>query len=178
MNNQPDNQNQSDDQALAKVLAGVSQAADDNLKFEETNSKDDKSKPPVGPSMPTVDPAAAADPAPTVPAMPQPSQPSPMPDPIKATDPVKPAAAAPTDPALTSIKDAALSELRPLIDKLDVAPEEKFDTYLLLLRSTDDKALIAPAHEAAKAITDESRKAQALLDIIKEIDFLSNQKAA
>ena len=47
-------------------------------------------------------------------------------------------------------------------------------TYLLLIRSTDDKDLIALAHEAAKAIGDETKKAQALLDIIKEIDFLSN----
>jgi hypothetical protein len=54
-----------------------------------------------------------------------------------------------------------------------VEPEEKFDTYLLLLRSTDDRSLIAPAHEAARGIADEARRAQALLDIIKEIDFLS-----
>jgi hypothetical protein len=74
---------------------------------------------------------------------------------------------------LESIKKDALSELRPLVDKLNVAPEEKFDTYLLLLRSTDDQALIAPAHEAARAITDEARRAQALLDIIKEIDYLA-----
>ncbi|MBP7774998.1 MAG: hypothetical protein KA069_00185, partial [Candidatus Saccharimonas sp.] len=66
------------------------------------------------------------------------------------------------------------TELRPLVDKLTLAPEEKFDTYLLLIRSTDDKTLIAPAHEAAKAIVDEARRAQALLDIIKEIDFLSH----
>ncbi len=78
------------------------------------------------------------------------------------------------DQDLADVKQAALTELRPLVDKLDVDPEEKFNTYLLLVRSTDDKDLIAPAHEAAKAITDEAKKAQALLDIIKEIDFLSN----
>lgn len=77
---------------------------------------------------------------------------------------------------LDGIKLEALQELRPLVDKLDVSPEEKFDTYLLLLRSTDDKTLVAPAHEAAKNIVDEARRAQALLDIIKEIDFLSQPK--
>lgn len=77
---------------------------------------------------------------------------------------------------LASIKKDALVELRPLVDKLNVSPEEKFDTYLLLIRSTDDADLIAPAHEAAKAITDETRRAEALLDIIKEIDYLSHQK--
>lgn len=80
------------------------------------------------------------------------------------------------DSPLDSIKKDALLELRPLVDKLNVDQEEKFDTYLLLIRSTDDASLIAPAHEAAKAITDETRRAQALLDVIKEIDFLT-QKA-
>jgi hypothetical protein len=80
---------------------------------------------------------------------------------------------------LESIKSDALNELRPLVDKLNVSPEEKFDTYLLLIRSTDDSSLIGPAHEAARAISDEARRAQALLDVIKEIDYLSNpQKQA
>ena len=79
---------------------------------------------------------------------------------------------------LESIKKDALVELRPLVDKLNVSPEEKFDTYLLLIRSTDDQDLIAPAHEAAKAIEDETRRAEALLDIIKEIDYLSHPKAS
>lgn len=77
---------------------------------------------------------------------------------------------------LADIKNDALNELRPLVDKLTVSPEEKFDTYLLLIRSTDDESLIAPAHEAAKAIEDEARRAEALLDIIKEIDYLSRPK--
>jgi hypothetical protein len=143
----------SDDQELAKVLAGVNQQADDALQFEET-------------------PAPAATPAI-----------EPVTDPI--SDPIAdPAAAIAVPPAdtfapvvaddLTPIKNEAINELRPLVDKLNLQPEEKFDTYLLLLRSTDDRTLIAPAHAAAQSITDEARKAQALLDIIKEIDYLSN----
>lgn len=77
---------------------------------------------------------------------------------------------------LGSIKQDALTELRPLVDKLNVSNEEKFDTYLLLIRSTDDTNLIAPAYEAAKQIADETRRAEALLDIIKEIDYLSKPK--
>jgi hypothetical protein len=72
---------------------------------------------------------------------------------------------------LESIKHDALNELRPLVDKLDLSPEDKFDTLLLLIRSTDDSSLVAAAHAAAMQITDETRRAQALLDIIKEIDF-------
>lgn len=93
-------------------------------------------------------------------------------EPVKTID-----ASTPTGP-LADIKKDALSELRPLVDKLSVSPEEKFDTYLLLIRSTDDSNLIAPAHEAAKAITDEARRAEALLDIIKEIDYLSHQQSS
>lgn len=77
---------------------------------------------------------------------------------------------------LSSIKKDALLELRPLVDKLNVSPEEKFDTYLLLIRSTDDASLIEPAHAAARSIGDEARRAEALLDIIKEIDYLSHSK--
>lgn len=80
------------------------------------------------------------------------------------------------DGSLADIKKFALSELRPLVDKLDVAPEEKFDTLLLLLRSSDDVSLIAPAHDAAKAITDEKKRAEALLEVVKEIDYLSQLK--
>jgi hypothetical protein len=141
----------SDDQELAKVLAGVNQQAN----------------------------AAAAIPEPEelppAPAVDEPATPASMPDPIADTPvPTPTPIAAPLNSDLESIKKDALSELRPLVDKLDVSPEEKFDTYLLLLRSTDDQALIAPAHEAARSITDEARRAQALLDIIKEIDYLSN----
>lgn len=74
---------------------------------------------------------------------------------------------------LESIKKDALTELRPLIDKLSLPPEEKFDTLLLIIRSTDDSSLIPAVHEAAKSIEDESKRAQALLDVIKEIDFFS-----
>jgi len=130
----------SDDQELAKVLAGVSQDSND-LSFEES---------PI--PMPT-----------------------PMPTPTHIETPAPEVHHTETTGGddLSHIKQDALTELRPLVDKLDLAPEEKFDTYLLLLRSSDDKALIAPAYAAARNIADEARRARALLDIIKEIDYLS-----
>ncbi len=75
---------------------------------------------------------------------------------------------------LEVIKKAALDELKPLVDKLQLPPEEKFDILLLIIRSTDDKELIGTAHETAKTISDETRRAQALLDIIKEVEYFSN----
>lgn len=155
----------SDDQELAKVLAGVGQQADD-VSFTA----------PAGNPVPTNEPEI-----PELPELPT------MPDAIATLQqPVETPApefntyepAAPANSELDLIKKDALSELRPLVDKLNVSPEEKFDTYLLLLRSTDDQSLIGPAHEAARSIADEARRAQALLDIIKEIDFLSAPRQA
>ena len=164
------NQSFSDDQELAKVLAGVSQDTDNNLQFEETNAT---ASPVINPATISPDPVAtdqSDEPATdiTKPAAPEPVTPTPV---VSAPTPT-----ATADSALDTIKQTALNELRPLVDKLDVSPEEKFDTYLLLLRSTDDKTLIAPAHDAAVAIVDEARRAQALLDIIKEIDYFSNPR--
>ena len=164
------NQSFSDDQELAKVLAGVSQGTDNNLQFEETNAT---ASPVINPATISPDPVTtdSDDSQKSVEATVESTTPEPItPTPVVST----PAAAA--DPALDTIKQTALNELRPLVDKLDVSPEEKFDTYLLLLRSTDDKTLIAPAHDAAIAIVDEARRAQALLDIIKEIDYFSNPR--
>jgi hypothetical protein len=141
----------SDDQELAKVLAGV------DLQADAAASTDDTAVSPAA-----VDDAALPEPA-TEPELAVPSV-------------VAPATPAPLGDDLSGVKLEALSELRPLVDKLNIPAEEKFDTYLLLLRSTDDKTLIEPAHETAKLIEDESRRAQALLDIIKEIDFLSAPK--
>lgn len=164
------NQSFSDDQELAKVLAGVSQGTDNNLQFEETNTT---ASPVINPATISPDPVAtdqSDEPATDI------TKPA-APEPVMTTPAVStPAPATAADPTLDTIKQTALNELRPLVDKLDVSPEEKFDTYLLLLRSTDDKTLIAPAHDAAVAIVDEARRAQALLDIIKEIDYLSNPR--
>lgn len=74
---------------------------------------------------------------------------------------------------LESIKKEALAELRPLVGKLVLPPEEKFSTLLLIVRSTNDRGLVAEAYQSAKTIEDESKRAEALLEIIKEIDGLS-----
>ena len=140
----------SDDQDLAKVLAGVNNGA----KAANTQS---------------------ATPLPPLPDLPPEPEPEQQPAASPAPQPKAAKSAATTDASdLDTVKNNAIRELRPLVGKLNISAEEKFDTYLLLIRSTDDRTLIPPAHEAAKEITDESRRAQALLDIIKEIDFLSN----
>jgi hypothetical protein len=147
----------SDDQELAKALAGV--------------LPDDPNAPDPAPADTATDTPAPAD---------APADASTVPPLQFEETPVTPASSdlpAPSTPAgsddLDSIKKDALGELRPLIDKVELPAEEKFDTYLMLIRSTDDSSLIGPAHTAAQGIADEKRRAEALLDIIKEIDYLS-----
>jgi len=148
----------SDDQELAKALAGVlpddpnaqvtaAEPASSGLQFEETPAPTPAFVPQEAPVVP--------DETPVIPSFD-----------IQPTAPVN---------DLEGVKQDAIQQLRPLIDHIDLPPEEKFDTYLLLIRSTDDATLIAPAHAAAIGISDEKRKAEALLDIIKEIDYLSKK---
>src|SRR5436190_12852548 len=88
----------SDDQELAKVLAAVNQQAEEAAATETV----DEVPAPVAPEEPVAEPVVT----PVVP------------DPV-----ITPAAPA---GELDAIKQEALGELRPLVDKLDVSPEEKF----------------------------------------------------
>jgi len=87
------------------------------------------------------------------------------------------AAAKPDD--LISLKQEALAHLTPLIDKLDQTPEERFRTTMMMLQSTDNELLLRDAYNAAQQIADEKARAQALLDVINEINYfnsLTNQQ--
>ncbi len=87
---------------------------------------------------------------------------------------------APADTAangdLLSLKQQALTELSPLVDHLDQSPEEKFRTTMMMIQASDNQALIETAYKAAQAIPDEKVKAQALLDIVNEINYFTQQQ--
>jgi len=148
----------SDDQELAQALAGV---------LPDVPEPEPTPAPVTQPEVPALQFEETALPTPSAPAV------APVAAAIAPTAAPTPVAAPATDANLDDIKKTALGELRPLIDKVELPAEEKFDTYLMLIRSTDDSSLIAPAHAVAQGITDEKRRAEALLDIIKEIDYLS-----
>lgn len=175
------NQAISDDQELAKVLQGMQQQnrtmathdptakdapADPGMQYEEVPAPGAK----PGAAKPTPSTPAPAAPPPA----PSPAQIEPAPPAAPSAD--LPAPSNPVNPALESLKKEALEELRPLVTKLDLPAKEKFDTLLLIIRSTDDQTLLEPAHDAAKAIEDETERAEALLDIVKEIDYFASQK--
>jgi hypothetical protein len=77
---------------------------------------------------------------------------------------------------LLDIKREALQQLSPLVSHLEQTPEEKFKTTMMMIQATDDKTLIGEAFAAAKEISDDKARAQALLDIINEINYFTQPK--
>lgn len=173
------------DDELAKTLSG-------GLKFEETppsgmsmgddqaasdnGAPADDNMPPTMSGMPNSDDSANDEAEEThddVPMIPPHQEPN---GPISSED-EEPAAPAPHHDTgdLDGLKSSALDDLKPLVGKLNLSAEEKFDTLLLIIRSTDDQSLLAEAHAAAKEISDDTKRAQALLDIIKEVDYFKNK---
>lgn len=72
---------------------------------------------------------------------------------------------------LSDIKREAIEQLSPLVELLDQTAEEKFHTTMMLLQSTDNKDLIKKAYDTAQQISDDKVKAQALLDVVNEINY-------
>jgi hypothetical protein len=85
-------------------------------------------------------------------------------------------AAAPASDDLLQLKQQALTQLSPLVGQLDQDPAEKFRTTMMLIQSTDNQALLQEAYETAQKITDEKVRAQALLDVVNEINYFTQQK--
>ncbi len=77
---------------------------------------------------------------------------------------------------LEGIKNQALQQLSPLVGKLDQNPEDKFRTLMMLIQASDNHELIKEAYEAANKIQDETAKAQALLSVVNEINYFSQQQ--
>ncbi len=112
--------------------------------------------------------------------IPAPKAPEPpaMPDFMKNS--TKPLGTAPLqasygDPDLDRVKTNALSDLRPIIEKIDLPAGKKFMVYKEIIESTGDKACIEPAYNAAKAIEDDKERAEALLFIVESINKLGVQ---
>lgn len=97
--------------------------------------------------------------------------------PVSTPDDTQPAAPASTPAGndLLNIKQDALQQLKPLVSHLDQTPEEKFRTTMMMIQAADDQNLITGAYEAAKQITDEKARAQALLDVVNEINYFTQQ---
>ena len=105
---------------------------------------------PVGPAKPLLAPMNA-----------------PMGAPSMATD------AEDTPEELIRMKQEALKHLQPLVGNLRQSPEEEFRTLMMMIQATDDKTMLKKALEAAKRINDDKARAQAMLDVINEINYFT-----
>ena len=78
---------------------------------------------------------------------------------------------------LLQIKQEAMNALSPLLDHLDQSPKDKFRTTMMMIQASDNDKLIPVAYEAAKSIEDEKERAQALLDVVNEINYFTQSDA-
>ncbi|HVC36733.1 MAG TPA: hypothetical protein VNE40_04825 [Candidatus Dormibacteraeota bacterium] len=77
---------------------------------------------------------------------------------------------------LLDIKQQALQQLTPLVGHLEQTPEEKFRTTMMMIQAADNQSLLKTAYETAQKITDEKARAQALLDIVNEINYFTHSQ--
>lgn len=95
-----------------------------------------------------------------------------MPDDTSSSTP-----ATPSNPKdLDDIKNKALQQLSPLVGKLEQSPEERYKTIMMMIQASDNHDLIKDAYEAANSIQDEQLKAEALLGVVNEINYFTQQK--
>lgn len=126
---------------------------------------------PVSGAVDVAAPAGSAA-ATATPATPAPEQAEPA-----ASAPNVPVKAQYGDPDLDKVKSMALSDLRPILEKVDIAPDKKFMIYREIIELTEDKACIEPAYNAARLIEDDKVKGEALVFIVECIDKLGIQVA-
>ncbi len=100
---------------------------------------------------------------------------APTPAPEDQTEPTTSASSPDANEELLEIKQQALQQLTPLVGQLEQSPEEEFRTTMMLIQASDNQELLKKAYQAAQAITDEKIKAQALLDVINEINYFTQQ---
>ena len=171
-------QGNSDDlqKAIDEITNGAGGAGDATADLE-SQIKGQMGVPPVPPmdgaGVPTMAiPGTAAAPAaePTAPASAPAAEAVAEPAPVASAEPAAPVSEMGGD--LAKVRESALQELVPLMDKVDITANEKFDIYSEVIESTHDKSIVEKALEAAKAIDDEKAKAENLLKLVKMIDTL------
>jgi len=82
-------------------------------------------------------------------------------------------AQAPDQEHLAGLKQQALQHLEPLASHVEGTPEEMFKTTMMMIQANDNHTLLEKALEAAKNIEDDKVRAKAMLDVINEINYFS-----
>ena len=68
------------------------------------------------------------------------------------------------------IRAAALRDLAPLLDKVQIDINEKFNIYKNILEENKDTSILEPAYRTAKELPDDTARANALLYLVETID--------
>lgn len=133
--------------------------------------------PPTTPPLPDVQPPTKPNPteSPMVDNRPTispnssiyPDFPTPPTPPTPATPPME-SSSVPSD--MKQIKEAALRDLIPLLDHLNMSPSQKFGLYRNIFEDLHDYAVLEHAYRAASEISDETERAEALLYLVETID--------
>lgn len=83
----------------------------------------------------------------------------------------EPAPVAPAESLnMKQIKEAALRDLIPLLDRLPLNASQKFEIYRDTIEELHDFTAVEPAYRAAAEIADETERAEALLYLVEAID--------
>ena len=146
--------------------------------FGEKATTDEPSAEQILSSAMPAEPATAATEAPAevaAPANEAPAAAAPVTEaPAAVETPVAPAEAsveAPADGDLASIRENVIKDLVGVIDKVDNAtPEEKFGVYEEAMKTMHDAKTIGGAYRTATQISDENKKADALMGLMRTID--------
>lgn len=86
-------------------------------------------------------------------------------------EPAPAAAESTTEPLnMNQVKIAALRDLVPILDKININKSEKFRIYRDIFEELKDYTVLEPAYRAAHDIEDDTERAQALLYLVEAID--------
>ena len=106
--------------------------------------------------------------------------PMPAPEPIVPPAPVAPEPATATPPSsfnapspnlsMHQVKEAALRDLIPLLDRLNMTPSQKFNICRNIFEDLRDYTVLEQAYRAASEIANSTERAEALLYLVESID--------
>ncbi len=189
------NQNFNVDNDLQKAIDDITNSTNGDPIFADPVAAPAPAPAPIQAPAPAPAPAPmppAPMPAPTpqmMAPMPAPAAPAPVAAPIPVAAPAPVAeevateetvvATAPAEPfvensessmGVEGVKEAALRSLAPLLSKLDVPAEHKFDIYKNVIDNYHDTSVLEPAFRAASEISDDRERGEALLYIVDSID--------
>ena len=120
------------------------------------------------PELNAPEPAPTPEPAPATVEMTLP--PAPAPAPIIETTTIEASTPEPASLNMHQIKEAALRDLLPLLDRLNIDASQKFNLYRNVFEDLRDYTILEPAYKVAKDIADDTERANALLYLVESID--------